>query len=414
MELLSGETLEERMTRLRGERLAVMDWLLCVLEPLAAAHAQGIVHRDLKPANVFIACAADGTERVKLLDFGLARDTRQKSGTETGIALGTPYYMSPEQATRPKHVGPASDIWSMGVMMYEVLSGQMPFDGETLHAVVIHSTTTPHMPLEEREPALDPQLCTLVDDCLSKDPTRRPADANELLLRLQPLLENPHLRLALEQPVVMHDPGHASTMRTEQSSPFADTEISFPPRLLESDMRPMPQRRSSPSGLMTGVLALVLLAAATLFWALQWVDSEPRRAPRKLPPSQVAVPAAPVVAPIAGSASAKPATSRPAHPPPSAARATAPAAKPVVKPAAAVAPVAAKTAEPPKLEAAAPPDTISAAPTTEAPVTVEPPVEAPVEDMPSFGADLPPPEPGAAEPEPPVTEPAPQQAAPVP
>ena len=170
MELLQGDTLEDRMARLQGERLPLMDLLWHALEPLAAAHAHDIVHRDLKPANVFIACAPDGSERVKLLDFGLARDTREKSGTETGIALGTPYYMSPEQATRPKLVGPASDVWSMGVMMYEVLSGYMPFEGETLHAVVIHSTTTAHVPLAAREPELDRELCALVEACLQKDP----------------------------------------------------------------------------------------------------------------------------------------------------------------------------------------------------------------------------------------------------
>jgi serine/threonine protein kinase len=422
MELLSGETLEERMSRMRGERLAVMDWLLHVLEPLAAAHAQGIVHRDLKPANVFITREADGSERVKLLDFGLARDTRQKSGTETGIALGTPYYMSPEQATRPKHVGPASDVWSLGVMMYEVLSGQMPFDGETLHAVVIHSTTTPHMPLEAREPTLDFALCALVDDCLSKEPKGRPADATELLMRLQPLLENPQLREALGRPVVMHDPGHPSLTRTEQI-PFAETAISFPPRLLESDMRPTPRR--STRGLWTSVFALLLVAAAGLIWALQRADSAPARRAgpqlvRSATPASSVLPQQSVGAAGSGTSRAlQRAESTPRGPrlqPSAAGPARANAAKLAAKAAteskAAAATEASAEANtaPALIEPALQPDKLVAAPSAatpdEAPTVPSAELPAAPAEQPS-AAELPPPEPGAPEPETPVGEPAP-------
>ncbi|HET6334233.1 MAG TPA: serine/threonine-protein kinase, partial [Polyangiales bacterium] len=83
MELLTGETLEERFANGTGERLTGMEWLAAMLDPLMAAHTHSIVHRDLKPANVFIARSSDGTEHIKLLDFGLARDTREKSGTQT-------------------------------------------------------------------------------------------------------------------------------------------------------------------------------------------------------------------------------------------------------------------------------------------------------------------------------------------
>ena len=283
MELLRGETLEERMTRQFGDRLPVLDWLLRVLEPLAAAHAQGIVHRDLKPANVFIARAPDGSERVKLLDFGLARDTREKSGTETGIALGTPYYMSPEQATRPKHVGPASDVWSMGVMLYEVLSGHMPFEGETLHAVVIHSTTSPHVPLHEHQPRLDPALCALVEACLAKEPSQRPADATELLARLGPLLADPALRAELETPLSVDPPPPRLGPESQQSSdgatsqrdpmPFADTAISLTPRLIDSDMRPVPRRRNN--GMWIAVFAALAIATAGFVWALENANGDP-------------------------------------------------------------------------------------------------------------------------------------------
>jgi serine/threonine protein kinase len=273
MELLHGDTLEDRMARLQGERLPLMDLIWHALEPLAAAHAHDIVHRDLKPANVFIACAPDGSERVKLLDFGLARDTREKSGTETGIALGTPYYMSPEQATRPKLVGPASDVWSIGVMMYEVLSGHMPFEGETLHAVVIHSTTSAHVPLAEREPHLDRALCALVEACLQKDPTLRPADATQLSARLSPLLHDERVRAALAESVAIgpRDDEQEPLRLTHDAMPFADTAISLTPRLLDSEMRSIP--RHSTRGWWISAFALLLIAGLGFLLALQRADS---------------------------------------------------------------------------------------------------------------------------------------------
>ncbi|MET0385388.1 MAG: protein kinase [Polyangiales bacterium] len=274
MELLTGETLQERMERDPSQRLPIMDWILAALEPLAAAHAQGIIHRDLKPANIFIARTVEShprhaphaqLERIKLLDFGIARDTRQKSGTETGIALGTPHYMSPEQATRPKLVGPASDVWSVGVMMYEVLSGYMPFDGETLHAVVIQATMEPHVPLAQREPSLDHELCALVEACLTKDPRMRPADAGTLLMQLAGLLRDPRIRHELQVPLQSHG---IPTMRphTPEQMPYADTAISAIPLRLRDT--PEPQHIPK-TGARLGVwitLALLLLGVGGFFW----------------------------------------------------------------------------------------------------------------------------------------------------
>jgi serine/threonine protein kinase len=272
MELLSGETLEDRMQRLRGQRLTCMEWILRVLPPLAAAHDMGIVHRDLKPANVFIARDDTGHEKIKLLDFGLARDTREKSGTETGIALGTPYYMSPEQALRPKKVGPASDVWSLGVMMYEVLSGKMPFDGETLHEVVINATSVAHQPLCSHEPQLDAALCTLVDDCLSKEPAQRPADARQLLARLTLLLESPDLREALERPFVFDEPARTGDQQeTPDQIPFAATALSFSPRIIEPAPRVVRQR--SGHRMWISAVMVLTLAAAGFIWALSHADS---------------------------------------------------------------------------------------------------------------------------------------------
>ena len=118
---------------------------------------------------------ANGTE-VKVLDFGIARDLAGPSVTTTGVAVGTALYMAPEQATASKAVGPAADVWAMGVMLYEVLGGERPFDGPSAHAVV-EAVTMPHRPLTELRADLSPGWGELVDACLAKKPEGRPSAA---------------------------------------------------------------------------------------------------------------------------------------------------------------------------------------------------------------------------------------------
>jgi serine/threonine protein kinase len=291
MELLTGETLEDRIARSPGERLTAMEWLLAVLEPLAAAHERSIVHRDLKPANVFIARSPDGSEHIKLLDFGLARDTREKSGTQTGIALGTPYYMSPEQAARPKDVSPASDVWSMGVMMYEVLTGCMPFDGETLHAVVIQAATMAHIPARDRALSLDPELAALVDACLSKQPHLRPRDAGELRARLYVLLQDDAIRADLATALPANGAYDSEPPREPVHMPFADTAIALAHDSRIQDVHP--RVKSSGMGVWISAFAALALLISGFFWVIER-SSERAIEARTTPPSRgSSVPAAP-------------------------------------------------------------------------------------------------------------------------
>jgi len=153
---------------------------LPIAEALAAAHSRGIVHRDLKPDNVIL--ADDGV--VKLVDFGLAklRDT-QVQLTKTGHVAGTATYMSPEQATG-EEVGPASDVFSFGVMAYEMLAGRRPFAGEYASSLLYAVVNTPHAPLATHRPDLSASLISLVERCLQKDPRARYAGGAELALDL--------------------------------------------------------------------------------------------------------------------------------------------------------------------------------------------------------------------------------------
>ncbi len=226
MELLSGENLRARLARTdttRGQALALIDALL---DPLAAAHARGFVHRDLKPENVFVTTG----ERIKLLDFGIARELGAASATQTGAAMGTPHYMPPEQVMSSKGATPAADVWAVGVMLYEILTGAPPFTGPTPHAVVVRACTTTHAPLVEVAPDVGPRLAAVVDRALAKQPADRFADADALRASLREALgRDPDSSHA---PVTLAPPAARSI---DDSAPDAPTlPASSPPMITPS------------------------------------------------------------------------------------------------------------------------------------------------------------------------------------
>ncbi|MHB8878603.1 MAG: serine/threonine-protein kinase, partial [Myxococcaceae bacterium] len=171
MELLEGLDLKEMVTRggpLQVKRTALI--LLQVLEGLSAAHAKGIVHRDMKPANVFLArkIGESGVERdfVKLLDFGISKMHEEKplnSLTLPGMAMGTPAYMAPEQFGSARDVDPRADLYSVAVMLYELLGGRLPFQAETYVDLAVKVRTQVAQPLSAIAPHLPPALCMAVD-----------------------------------------------------------------------------------------------------------------------------------------------------------------------------------------------------------------------------------------------------------
>jgi HEAT repeat protein/tRNA A-37 threonylcarbamoyl transferase component Bud32 len=186
MEYLEGETLGGR---LRRGRLALSDLVHVfaqILRALEAAHRQGIVHRDLKPANVFLLARAADPLFVKVLDFGVAKLEGDAVLTKTGMVLGTPVYMSPEQISGQK-AGPRSDLFSLGVMLYEAATGELPFGGPTMESLAVAITAqTPPPPSAKAD--VPRAFDDIVMTALAKDPARRFADARAMLEALEALL----------------------------------------------------------------------------------------------------------------------------------------------------------------------------------------------------------------------------------
>lgn len=186
MEFLEGETLRERLTRWRNQGTppaleTIVRYAEQVFAVLEFMHRQNITHRDLKPDNIFLArTETDGAEIVKVLDFGIAKiQTATVVGMTTeGTMMGTPRYMSPEQC-RGAAIDGRADIYSMGVVLYEMLAGCPPFDGDTAIAVALKHVNEPPPPLRQRNPNIPESVAAVIHRALEKSPSQRFRTAQE-------------------------------------------------------------------------------------------------------------------------------------------------------------------------------------------------------------------------------------------
>jgi len=188
MEYLVGESLEHLLARegtLPASRATDLVQQAC--HGIQAAHAHGIVHRDLKPHNLFVCRREDGTDLVKVLDFGVAKLEvleQNSAATRTGTVLGTPSYMAPEQARGEKSVGHAADVYALGAILYELLCGKKPHPGESHNAILHHISTQPAVLLSTVTEGLPEELIAVVMKALAPAVEDRPASADALAQEL--------------------------------------------------------------------------------------------------------------------------------------------------------------------------------------------------------------------------------------
>lgn len=205
MEFLQGESLQDRLSRLRkkNERLPLHESLRIsrqIGSALEAVHEKGIAHRDLKPGNLYIVPdqEAPGGERVKVLDFGIAKffgsPDLQNAGadverhlTTVGKLLGTPVYMSPEQCSGAESIDDRIDVYALGVIMYQMLAGRLPFEAPAACVIMTKHIMEPPPPLTTVAPGLPEDVCALVHEMLAKSPKERPS-MPQVVIRLEQIL----------------------------------------------------------------------------------------------------------------------------------------------------------------------------------------------------------------------------------
>jgi predicted Ser/Thr protein kinase len=196
MERLYGEDLQSTLRRRGALPLdEAVGYVEQACEAVGRAHAAGVIHRDLKPANLFLANEDGGGVVVKVLDFGLAklaerpRIDDELSLTTSATVIGSPRYMSPEQIRDARGVDERSDVWSLGVILFEMLAGEPPFAGTTISGLWASIVADPPRPLKGLRPEVPGALAALVEACLAKDPRERPASVAELSRRVREACE---------------------------------------------------------------------------------------------------------------------------------------------------------------------------------------------------------------------------------
>jgi eukaryotic-like serine/threonine-protein kinase len=318
MEFLEGQDLAKVLAQTGPLPIArAAHILIQVCRGLLAAHGRGIVHRDLKPENLLLQTRGDGGDLVKILDFGIAKlkstEHRPETATRTGITLGTPYYMPPEQARGQKELDERADIYALGVILFELLSGQKPHNGENYNAILYSILMQAAPRIETYRPDLPPALATLVHRAMAADAKERPQSVSELAAALAPFTGR-----SFTPPPATVAPDSTATLPSAPHPRGADTRapVALTPPTPSTYNPPPPQSRK---GLFIALgFALVSVFGATAFFISGGPKPDPTAAattplpaPAPLPPSSAAVTAPPEIAPT-------PATPVPSAEPPSA------------------------------------------------------------------------------------------------
>jgi serine/threonine protein kinase len=190
MEYLEGSDLGQVLTE-QGpmDTEGAADWIMQACEAVAEAHSLGIVHRDLKPENLFLTNTIGGTQKIKVLDFGVSKAMGGASDlsnlTRTRAMLGSPLYMAPEQMRSSRDVDARADVWALGVVLFQLLTQRWPFEADTMPELCLKVVTEPPLSLASLRPDAPPGLVAAVERCVEKDPAKRFANAAELATALE-------------------------------------------------------------------------------------------------------------------------------------------------------------------------------------------------------------------------------------
>lgn len=290
MEHLHGSDLRA-VLRARGPLpiAEAAEYLVQVCDAMTEAHAYGIVHRDLKPSNLFLTQRSNGMPLVKVLDFGLAkiledapRAATDASLTATGLVVGSPPYMPPEQLRSLKLADTRSDIWSMGVVLFELLAGRVPFSADRPEGLIVAIATDSPPPLRSLRPDVPEGLETIVLRCLQKDPQQRIQSAAELGSLLRPfaeLLVPMSARFGSFPSLPSHPPPSALMMGEDSAKTVAHDDATTL-TLGSSELMTARSARATRSLLwVIGGAALLGLASGAVLFALRPGASDPALAP---------------------------------------------------------------------------------------------------------------------------------------
>lgn len=297
MERLQGSNLEEHLQSCGAlSPPEVAGLLIQVCDGLVEAHKAGVVHRDLKPENLFLSRDSDGSSCLKVLDFGVSKilspEATLQAQLKTAGPVGTPLFMSPEQI-QGQTIDARSDLWSLGVLMFYLLSESFPFESPTLEGLSVQICTTSPRDLAELNPGVPEELLSLIRDCLARDPTKRPASVGEVASRLRPvasassgpLIERIHRILGSAEEPLLH-PVQRNT--PEEPLPLSLTlaeEDPHKPPASPKIASPAPARTNEPRATRRGGWSLAL-GGALLLLVGGWVA----RSREPSPPPVLAVP----------------------------------------------------------------------------------------------------------------------------
>ncbi len=302
MELLEGEELGDYLER-QG-RMSPKDVVVLVSQlgkALDRAHAKGIVHRDIKPNNIFLTGGESGEFFVKLLDFGIAKGVdmpKIDSATRTGAVMGSPFYMSPEQIVGAKEVGAKSDLWAVGVVAFECLTGTRPFEAETMGALAIQIHGGPTPKPTERYPSLPAGVDVWFAKACSREIEGRFSNAKEMADALGRAVDGGSGVSVVPGSMAVPSSGTPSGMSsadmfaktTEHQTPFARPDSSgveaATQGLSATRIDPPPRAKKTTTYLVGGVVALAL-AAAALFAAKSGSSGDSKTAATENPSNSV-------------------------------------------------------------------------------------------------------------------------------